>query len=106
MKISRRNFFGIAGSAGLVAATASLGWIKSGPTTSTGISLRSEVPLPPAFSRSLTIPSVVRPTAGGFELPPRVTSTEIIPGLPTEIWGFNGSFPGPTIVGAAGQPMT
>jgi len=106
VKISRRHFFGIAGSAGLVAATASLGLVKLGPTTSTGIGLRSEVPLPQAFSQPLTLPPALRPTAGGVELTQQVTSTEIIPGLPTEIWGFNGSFPGPTVLASTGRPMT
>ena len=106
MKVSRRNFFGIAGSAGLVAATASLGLLKLGPTTSTGTALRSEVPLPQPFSQPLTLPSVLRPTAGRLELIQQAAAVEIIPGLPTEVWGFNGSFPGPTIAASSGRPLT
>jgi spore coat protein A len=106
VRLSRRNFFGIAGSAGLVAATASLGLLKLGPTTSTGIVLRSEVPLPQAFSQPLAFPDVLRPSTGRIALTQQMASVEIVPGLPTQIWGFNGTFPGPTIAANSGQPLT
>ena len=106
MRLSRRNFLGAAGSAGLVAATAALGLVRLGPTTSTGTALRSEVPLPQPFSQPLRVPDVLLPTADRLQLTQRPATVEIIPGLPTEIWGYNGTFPGPTIVGTAGRPVT
>ena len=113
-RLSRRDFLGIAGGAGLVAATASLGLLKLGPSPSTGALLRSAVPIPVPFSRSLTLPPTAVPdsrtTAGAagehYTLVQRATRADIIPGLPTTIWGYNGTFPGPTIRARTGRPIS
>jgi len=110
VKLSRRDFFGIAGGAGLVAATASLGLVKLGPSASTGALLPSAVPLPLPFSRWLTLPPTAVPdtaTAAGeqYTLVQRAAQADIIPGLPTTIWGYNGTFPGPTIRARTGRPI-
>ncbi len=108
MRLSRRDFFGLAGGVGLVAATASLGLVTLGPSTSTGVEVTSEVPLPQPFSRQLTVPPIARPVAGTdtYQLMQRRATVDIIPGLPTEIWGFDGRFPGPTILARSGRPVT
>jgi spore coat protein A len=108
MRLTRRDFLGLAGGAGLVAATASLGLVKLGPSTSTGTELTSEVPLPQPFSRPLTFSSIARPVGGTerYRLVQRPATVDIIPGLPTAIWGFDGQFPGPTILARSGSPVS
>ena len=108
MKFGRREFFGITGGAALVAATSSLGLLSLGPSTSTGTMLRSEVELPQPFSRPLVLPPIAEPSIGtdGYRVTARVANTEIIPGLQTEIWGYDGSFPGPTIRARSGRGVT
>ena len=108
MRFSRRDFLGLAGGVGLVAATASLGVIRFAPSTSTGTELSSEVPLPQPFSRALTVPTIAGPTGGAdnYRLIQRRATADIIPGLPTEIWGFDGQFPGPTIIARSGQQVS
>jgi spore coat protein A len=108
MRLSRRGFFGVAGGAGLVAATASLGLLRLGPASSTGTELRSEAPLPQAFSRPLTVPPIARPSTGtdDYRLTARAADVEILPGLPTRIWGYDGQFPGPTILARSGREVS
>ena len=108
MRFGRREFFGITGGAALVAATSSLGLLSLGPSTSTGTMLRSEVELPQPFSRPLVLPPIAEPSIGtdGYRITARVANTEIIPGLQTEIWGYDGSFPGPTIRARSGRGVT
>jgi spore coat protein A len=75
---------------------------------SAGEALRSEAPLPPPFRARLPIPPVLQPARrdGGadyYEITQRVGQAAILPGRPTEIWGYEGSFPGPTIVSRRGR---
>src|SRR5262245_2989924 len=54
------------------------------------------------FRLPLPIPKVLSPvrsdnTTDYYEMVQREAWTEIIPGVPTRIWGYNGTFPGPTI---------
>src|SRR4051794_39657964 len=57
----------------------------------------------PAFKSALRIPPVLSPvrttaTTDFYEITERVAQVQIVPGLPpTQVWGFNGQFPGPTI---------
>jgi len=70
----------------------------------TGTRLQSRVPLPREFENPLPIPPVLKPVRRDsdtdyyrvVQMPARA---EILPGLRTEIWGYNGMFPGPTIRG-------
>jgi FtsP/CotA-like multicopper oxidase with cupredoxin domain len=60
------------------------------------------------FRVPLPIPPVLSPvrsdrTADYYEIFPREATAEIIPGLPTRVWGYNGSFPGPTIEARRGR---
>jgi len=77
----------------------------------TGAELRSAVPLPPAFRVPLPLPSVLRPldTSGGtdrYEITQRATDVEILPGVRTPMWTYNGTFPGPTIESRRGRHVT
>lgn len=74
-----------------------------GGSTSTGNLLRSTAPLPPAFTEPLQLPPVLQPVRTDsdtdfYEIVQRRATTSILPGLQTEIWGYQGSFPGPTVV--------
>lgn len=60
------------------------------------------------FTRALTFPPLLEPVAPGgnfYEVHMRAAWQEIIPGYQTQIWGYDGIFPGPTIRGEARQPM-
>ena len=62
------------------------------------------------FRVPLRIPPVLSPvrsdsTTDYYEIFSRETTAEIIPGLPTRVWGYNGSFPGPTIEARRGRTV-
>ncbi|GIG66675.1 multicopper oxidase family protein [Phytomonospora endophytica] len=110
--LSRRRVLGIGGALGLTAA----GWLGASAALSnrppvTGGELRSAVPLPPAFQVPLPIPRVLTPvdTAGGvdrYAITQRATTAEILPGVSTPLWTYEGTFPGPTIESRRGRPVT
>jgi spore coat protein A len=109
--ISRRTLLGIAG-AGLTAAAGIGIPFLSGltGTSSTGKLLPSRAPIPPAFRRRLTIPPVLRPsrsdaTTDYYDIAQTVTRAGVLPGLTTELWTYNGSFPGPTIRSTRGRAV-
>jgi FtsP/CotA-like multicopper oxidase with cupredoxin domain len=63
-----------------------------------------------AFRVPLPIPRVLSPvrsdaTADYYEIVQREATAEIIPGLPTRVWGYNGAFPGPTIEARRGRTV-
>ena len=106
--MSRRRLLGLAGGAGVAAA---IGFAV--PTLSrqdqTGKVLPSQLPLPRPFQVPLPVPPLLTagrdpafPGADFFELTQRVARQEILPGVSTEIWGYNGTFPGPTLVSRSG----
>ncbi|ONI70814.1 copper oxidase [Actinosynnema sp. ALI-1.44] len=94
---TRRGFLGLlAGAAGLGTA----GFVVGGQAGNNGL-LRSRRPLPEPFTVPLPIPQVKRPTRvdGGVEyytVVQRAADVEILPGARTKIWGYDGTFPGPT----------
>ncbi|MEV4750101.1 multicopper oxidase domain-containing protein [Streptosporangium sp. NPDC049248] len=89
---SRRAFLGLLGGAGL--AVAGCGGL-TGETA--GETLASALPLPRPFTVPLPVPALARPTRPGhYEVVQRAARMEIIPGTTTEVWGFDGTFPGPT----------
>ncbi|MDR8412426.1 multicopper oxidase domain-containing protein [Nonomuraea sp. 3-1Str] len=109
--MTRRRALGIGGALGLTAATglsASAALARRPPTT--GAELRSAVPLPAPFQVPLPIPAVLKPvrTAGGadrYEITQREASAEILPGVKTPLWTYEGTFPGPTIESRRGRPI-
>lgn len=75
---------------------------------STGALLRSRTQLPEPFTVPLPVPPVLQPiqsgaTADRYEIVQRQGRQQILPGLTTEVWGYNGIFPGPTIVARSGR---
>ena len=100
MKLTRRDMlkYGLMGAAGLALP----GYLYQQGRSA----LRSpEVAL---FSVPLPIPPVLAPTRTDadtdyYELVQQEATAEILPGLSTAIWGYNGIFPGPTIEAKSGR---
>jgi spore coat protein A len=106
-RLSRRRLLQVAAGAGAAAATgATVPWLAASPET--GRLLRSELPLPEPFTAPLVVPPVLTPTRVGsvdhYEIVHRAATVELLPGVPTAIWGYDGRFPGPTIVSRSGRP--
>ena len=100
MKISRKKFLkmGLMGAAGLALPLGTLSIPLSRLAASS--SLRS--PSVEPFKVQLPIPPTLKPVRTGtdtdyYEMTQRVGRQEILPGLKTEVWGYEGVFPGPTI---------
>ncbi|TLW91252.1 multicopper oxidase family protein [Saccharomonospora piscinae] len=75
---------------------------------SAGAVLRSAAPLPRPFTLPLRIPDVLRPTSTHdgtdyCDITQREERQEILPGLKTAVWGYEGRFPGPTLVSRRGR---
>lgn len=108
--ISRRTLLraGIAGAASIGIGTPLL--MAGTGTESTGNLLRSERPLPTAFTRRLRIPAVLTPIRSDsdgdhYRIVQTAATASIVPGVTTGIWGYNGTFPGPTIESRRGRPV-
>jgi FtsP/CotA-like multicopper oxidase with cupredoxin domain len=76
--------------------------------SSTGSVLASKAGLPDPFGMPLPVPPVLTPvrTEAGtdyYEVVQRQGEAEMLPGLRTTLWGYNGIFPGPTIVSRSGR---
>ena len=73
--------------------------------------LASRAPLPKPFEALLPIPPALRPvraeaTTNFYEVTVRPATARILPGLDTEIWGYGGIFPGPTVEAQAGKRIS
>lgn len=73
-----------------------------------GTLLRSAIPVPAPHQVPLPIPSVLAPvrtdaTTDYYEITQRPATAEIIPGLMTPLWTYEGTFPGPTLVSRSGR---
>ncbi|HZX06213.1 MAG TPA: multicopper oxidase family protein [Kribbella sp.] len=104
-RMSRRQLFGIGGALGVVAA----GGLSSAAALSrrpamTGAVLRSGVPLPPAYQVPLPVPRVLS-GADRYDIVQREVTAEILPGVPTRLWTYGGTFPGPTIESRCGRTV-
>ncbi|WBB81491.1 multicopper oxidase family protein [Micromonospora sp. WMMD882] len=76
--------------------------------SSTGSRMSSQLDLPEPFQVPLPRPRVLEPTNSDgttdfYEVTQRAAKVEIVPGHQTEIWGYDGTFPGPTIESRAGR---
>ena len=102
-------FLGALGVSALGAA--GFGNLLLGPSSAqTGILVRSRVPLPRPYQVPLPIPAVLPPTstaagADHYLIRQRAALQEILPGLRTPILGYEGTFPGPTIVARSGRAL-
>jgi spore coat protein A len=105
--VRRRSLLAVLG-AGAVAGVGvplAAGWAGS---SSTGVLLPSALRLPRPFTRPLPVPRVLAPvrtdgTTDYYAMTQRVADAEILPGVRTPIWGYDGTFPGPTIVSRSGR---
>ena len=75
---------------------------------SSGDLLGSKARLPQPFQIPLPVPPVLEPVnsdadADYYEITQKAGEAEILPGLKTEVWGYEGVFPGPTIESRSGR---
>ena len=115
MKLSRKEVLrlGLAGGAGLflplgVFGCGSLTAGNNSAQGSAGALLKSAAKLPKPFTIPLPIPPVLKPvhtdaSAEYYEITQKVGRVGILPGLKTEVWGYDGIFPGPTIESRRGR---
>ncbi|GAA1960690.1 multicopper oxidase family protein [Kitasatospora viridis] len=73
-----------------------------------GLLLSSKLPLPAPYRTELPVPPVLQPvrtdaTTDYYEVTASVGTAQIIPGHPTQVWGYQGIFPGPTIESRSGR---
>src|SRR5215213_6073008 len=116
MALTRKEFLkrGLVGGAGLALSSGvSSPWGRANRTT--GNLLHSKAQLPKPFMNPLFVPPVLKPVrtdswARGarsstdyYEITQKVGRVEILPGLQTEIWGYDGIFPGPTLESRTGR---
>jgi spore coat protein A, manganese oxidase len=110
--MTRRRTLGIGGALGLMAAgglSASAALARR--PSFTGAELVSALPLPPPFQVPLPIPAVLKPvsTSHGtdhYQITQREAEAEILPGITTPLWTYEGTFPGPTIESRRGRSVT
>jgi spore coat protein A len=96
MKISRRAVLGATGGALILTACG-----EEARPAQAGELLRSKAPLPRPFQVPLPIPPVKKPyrsdaSTDYYRVVQRKARMEILPGLETEVMGYDGIFPGPT----------
>jgi spore coat protein A len=103
MNPTRRGLLTLAGASAL----AGCGRLADGPGT--GRLISSGV-LPPRFATPLPIPATARPVrvsaaADHYVITQKVADVSIVPGGATRIWGYDGTFPGPTLRARRGRPI-
>ncbi|MCK2244553.1 MULTISPECIES: multicopper oxidase family protein [unclassified Crossiella] len=101
-RLPRRTFLGLAGGAGALLTAGLIGpRLLRADAPGTGEVLHSRIPLPEPFQVPLPIPRVLSPQrtaeADHHTITQRAATAEILPGVRTPIWGYDGTFPGPTI---------
>lgn len=106
MGLTRRQLFTLSGGIVSGVGLTACGLALTSPGGSTGAILPSRVPLPSPFAVDLPTPSTLRPDRHGrAEVTVRRKGLEILPGRTTEIAGYDGTFPGPTIEATKGDPL-
>ncbi|MDQ3454218.1 MAG: multicopper oxidase domain-containing protein, partial [Actinomycetota bacterium] len=105
MTVRRRTFLQLLGGAGLAAALPGCSLLEE---QQTGEMVPSRARLPRRFSVPLPVPPVARPVrstaeADFYSITQRAADVELLPGLSTPILGYDGIFPGPTIVSRSGR---
>src|SRR5215211_1540633 len=106
MTLSRREFLklGVAGGAGLLLPVGTFGTALSRARTVENL----ESPPVQPFTVPLPIPPVLEParkdaTTDYYEITQKEAKARILPELKTEVWGYDGIFPGPTIEARSGR---
>ncbi|MFJ9584161.1 multicopper oxidase family protein [Streptomyces acidicola] len=108
--LSRRGFLGMTGGTAVAAVAGSAIGMRFTGREAAGSVLTSTAELPEPYQVPLPVPEVALPlsTTGGvdrYEIVQRVADAEILPGLHTRVWGYDGRFPGPTVVGRSGRKV-
>jgi spore coat protein A, manganese oxidase len=108
MEITRKKFLKLGAMAGAGLALP-LGTF-SVPAARVAASATITSPRVEPFGVPLPIPPVLDPartdrTADYYEITQRVARQEILTGLKTEVWGYDGIFPGPTIEATRGREV-
>ncbi|HUR22789.1 MAG TPA: multicopper oxidase domain-containing protein [Acidimicrobiales bacterium] len=109
--LTRRDLLrlGILGGTAAVLPLDRVAALASGARTGHGqIAVRAVSPPVVPFEAALPVPSVLEPvesdaTTDWYEIDMHPAEVEILPGLLTTIWGYNGQFPGPTIKARQGR---
>lgn len=108
MTITRRGFLklGAMAGAGLALPLGAL----SVPAARMAASASVRSPEVERFAVPLPVPPVLEPAradsrADYYEITQRSATQEILPGLKTEVWGYDGLFPGPTIEARSGRKV-
>ncbi|MEV5507693.1 multicopper oxidase family protein [Streptomyces orinoci] len=104
---SRRRILGLAAGTGAAVTVGAAGWsqLAGAPTERV---LASKALLPEPFGVPLPVPPVARPVRGEqgadvYAVEQREGRIEILPGLKTTVWGYDGIFPGPTFSAHSGR---
>ncbi|MEU0835954.1 multicopper oxidase family protein [Streptomyces sp. NPDC005969] len=104
--IPRRRLLGALGGAAALAAVGTQ-IPRLAAAVQTGELLRSLLPLPAPYRVPLPVPPVLTPhqdaTTDYYEVTQKAATQEILPGHTTAIWGYEGIFPGPTLVSRSGR---
>jgi spore coat protein A, manganese oxidase len=105
--MNRRTVLGVLGLSAL-GATSFGGLAFGGQRGQTGELIPSRVRLPRPYTVPLPIPPLARPvrtdaTTDYYEIVQRRADAQILPGLRTPIFGYDGIFPGPTLVTRSGR---
>jgi spore coat protein A len=108
VSLSRRRLLGGLSAAGAAAVVGApfLSGVRG--SNSTGELLPSRIGLPTPFTLPFRVPSVLAPvrsdaTGDYYRVTQRAALVEILPGVRTPIWGYEGLFPGPTIRSVRGR---
>ena len=109
-RVNRRDLLRMLGGA---AAAAGVGVPLVGGiagASSTGTLVPSRLTLPRPFQRPLPIPPAATPASSTqgvdrYEIVQRPGTAEMLPGVATPVWGYDGRFPGPTLRTRSGRPV-
>jgi spore coat protein A, manganese oxidase len=107
VKLSRREFLQATGKTATAQAFGILGPMGCAIGRPRPVLVRSRVSPPSKFQSMLPLLPVVKPVREDgksqyFDLRVKVSTVDILKGLKTKIWGYDGLFPGPTIEARTG----
>ena len=107
MSMSRRDLLKLSAFAG---AAVALPLERSANALSASASRIAQSALPAPFTTPFVRPPVLEPvrrsgTTDYYRISMQPARTEFIPGLKTEVWGYNGLVPGPTIKAVQGRDV-